>query len=167
MLRLIISAVFSVLATVGLAQTTSGDCSPVVSGSEQVIVNCGGDANRLDESVSSAFIGALDGRYRSTGLNWVDIHAEFNEGTISLSTGNCLAGGDLVQQKSSFIVVFTFSDGICSYLEEFKVGQAIARIIPIPSAMSNNGRINEFFIESGQFVVDQYSGTYEWYENDW
>lgn len=165
MLRLIISAVFAVLATGGLAQTTSGDCSPVVTGSERVIVNCGDDANKLDESISNAFIGAIDGRYRSTGSNWVDIDADFGKDTISFSTGNCLASGDLVQQKSSFIVVFTLSDGICSYLDEFKQGQVIARIIPIPGAMSNNGRVNEFFIESGQFVADQYSGTYEWY--DW
>lgn len=164
MLKLIISCALLFAAPV-LAQTTSGDCSPVVTGSESVIVNCGGDSSRLDDSVSNAFVGAIDGRYRSTGSNWVDVHARFDKDTISLSTGNCLATGDMIQQKSSFVVVFTSSDGICSYLEEFKVGQVIARIIPIPGAMSNNGRVNEFFIESGDFVADQYSGTYEWY--DW
>lgn len=108
------------------------------------------------------FIGALDGRYRMTtgNLGPVDAVADFSAGTMGFVAGNCAFDGVLQQKGASWLFYLKATDGICSFLEELPLGQPLARIIPLPGAMANSGRILEFFVESAEFAIDPISGTY-------
>ena len=119
------------------------------------------DASPNDER---AFIGALDGHYeyRRDALLEVRAEADFAAEKITFVRGNCAFTGPFLQKGQSWLVYKETTDGVCAFLDEIETGHPVARIIPLPRSRSNNGRVNEFFVESAQFAIDEISGTYKW-----
>jgi hypothetical protein len=144
----------------------SGNTGPVT-----IIQSSAAGDPQLDSSPNEGdadFIGALDGRYRmETGsLGMVDADADFNAGALAFIVGNCAFDGVLEQKGASWLFYLKTTDGICSFLDELPTGKPLVRVIPLPGALANSGRVLEFFVESGEFAIDPISGTYRLAEGD-
>jgi len=108
---------------------------------------------------NNKFIGALDGRYNHKSNNII-ANADFNHKRISFIAGNCVMTMNLKQNGISWDSYLIEKDGVCKFLNELKIGDKIIRIIPVPGALANSGRVLEFIVQSGEYVIDDFFGTY-------
>ena len=112
-----------------------------------------------DAGVEDLFIGALDGTYvNAESYNRID--ADADKQSVVLSSGNCNVYGRLEQRGKHWVVVATSTDGICEFLREIPVNDAIAQIFPARGKMANSGRVLEFHVQHNAFAVKHFSGAY-------
>lgn len=107
------------------------------------------------------FIGALDGEYENKSNGFILANASFNTEEITFIAGNCLFINKLKQEAGSWDLYLVGTDGVCSFLQEIKLGEKTMRIIPVPGTMTNSGRVSEFVAQSGKYVLNDFFGTYE------
>ena len=181
-LPLIATAAFGIVGYIW-TQDDSGE-TPKSTATNNQLTNVTGDNNivnvinmsyeqaqaALDASPNDElddFIGAIDGiyEYRQDNRLVVNAVADFNAKEVTLVYANCAVTGPLLQQGKSWLFYKGSTDGVCAFLGAIGSGYPVARVIPKAGSLSNNGRVNAFFIESAEFAVNQFSGFYEW--KDW
>ena len=118
--------------------------------------------DKLGDSLKSQkdqFIGALDGQYTNKE-NGMIAEADYDKNEMTFISGNCLFTTILKQNGDSWDLYLKETDGICEFLKQLEVGKRIMRIIPVPSAKANSGRVLEFVAQSGEFPINDFFGVY-------